>query len=81
MAQEDKLIGLVLNVWWLVKEKHYDTKQNRTFYTLVNQANGQTLENVRKETIEGVINGRWQISKLISTRLKKKNINAQQSWW
>lgn len=81
MEQKDKYLGLTLNAWWLVKSKHYDTKQNRTFYTLVNQANGQVLENVRKETIDGVILGKWQVSKLISTRMKKKNLNTQQGWW
>ena len=74
-------VGITLNHWWLVTEKHHDTKQNRTFYTLENQANGQVLENVRKETIEGVIEGKWQVSKLISFRMKKKNLNTQQGWW
>ena len=79
MEQKDKYLGLVLNAWWLVKSKHYDTKQNRTFYTLENQANGQIIQNVRKETIDGVIDGKWQISKLIATRMKKKNMH-QWGW-
>lgn len=74
-------VGLTLNHWWLVKEKHHDRTQHKTYYTLENQANGQVLENVRKETIEGVILGKWQVSKLISTRMKKKNLNTQQGWW
>lgn len=78
---KDKFLGQVLNAWWLVESKHYDSKQNRTFYTLKNQANGQVLENVRKETLEGVVEGRWQVSKLISTRMKRKNLNTQQGWW
>lgn len=46
--ERNNYVGITLNHWWLVKEKHHDRTQHKTFYTLVNQANGQVIENVRK---------------------------------
>ena len=78
---KDNYVGKILNHWWLVTEKHHDIKQHKTFYTLVNQANGQIINNVNKESIENCLSGKSQVSKLISMRMKRKNINSNQGWW
>lgn len=79
--ERNNYVGITLNHWWKVVAKHYDTKQNHTFYTLENQANGQVIENVRKESIELCLSGKSQVSKLLSSRMKRKNINSNQGWW
>lgn len=79
--EKDKFLGQVLNHWWKVVARHYDNKQNRSFYTLENQANGQVISNIRKESIELCLSGKSQVSKLISMRMKRKNINSNQGWW
>lgn len=79
--ERNNYVGITLNHWWLVKEKHHDRTQHKTFYTLENQANGQVIENVRKESIELCLSGKSQVSKLLSMRMKRKNINSNQGWW
>ena len=79
--ERNNYVGITLNHWWKVVDKHYDAKQNHTFYTLENQANGQVINNVRKESIDLCLSGKSQVSKLISMRMKRKNINSNQGWW